>query len=218
MTIALLSHQAAAGNSSTQPAVSATNTTGATLIVIALSSYSNATAPTPTDLESNTWVPMTAYQNPGNTNRIQFFYCFSPITSSVHTFSSISGSFGSMAVAAFSGTALSGTADVNTGSGAGSGSGTIQPGSGTPSVNNEILLTALSIGSTGTAAVDSGFTITDQVAWSSGVNEGVALAYLIQTTKTAENPAWTDSGLVGAAAMASFKPPSVASGGLLALL
>jgi hypothetical protein len=67
-----------------------------------------------------------------------------------------------------------------------------QPGSITPTANNELLVTARNIyGSAGTLTVDSGFTIQDFTDGVNNVNVGLGVATLVQPTAAAINPTWT---------------------------
>jgi hypothetical protein len=118
------------------------------------------------------------------------------------------GGYMGMVFAAFSGTAASGVLDTKAGAGQ-NGVTTIQPGSLTPSANDELLITSASSW-TILAGVDAPFSShLVQNLHPLGVNVGVALAYEIQTTATARNPTWSISGTDDAAALiAAFAPVS----------
>jgi hypothetical protein len=109
-----------------------------------------------------------------------------------------------MAVAAFSGVtafdAESGTAGV-----AGS---TIQPGSITPAVANELYVTGVTVETVVAApTVGSPFVVLNSNQGASSNNLAGGLAYKIKTDSSAENPTWTYvGGLPAAATMAAFKP------------
>ena len=62
---------------------SAINTTGATLIVIAVAQYTITDTPNITDSASNTWTKLTAY---GNNSGLLLAYTTTPVTSATHTF------------------------------------------------------------------------------------------------------------------------------------
>ena len=117
-----------------------------------------------------------------------------------------------MYVAAFSGAAAASALDQQNGA---VGTGTsLATGSVTPSEDNELVVSGVSIadGSSGTYAVDSGLTITDQILASAGNFEGGGLAYIIQTSAGAVNPTWSWTGSVNSAAViATFK--AAAAGG-----
>ncbi len=211
-TFALVAHGAAGALSSNNNGVTTAgiNTTGANLIVVGVAAYGGGTFPgTLTDSLSNTWTILTP-QNSGGSNYAVLYYCYAPTVGSGQTFTYTSSfSFPSIGVAAFSG-AIASPFDQQNGAVAASGL-TIQPGSVTPSVNNEVVLTVFSDGASGVSfSIDSGFTITDQLQkLNNGTNnqEGLGLAYIIQTTAGATNPTWTAGGSsTMAATIATFKP------------
>src|SRR5204863_2222713 len=86
-----------------------------------------------------------------------------------------------------------------------------QPGSVTPSQDNEVLVTGYG-GDTNatTATIDSGFTVSDTFAYVGGSNMGGSAAYLIETTAGAKNPTWS-AGVNGPAIIATFKAVAVAA-------
>lgn len=171
---------------------SAIDTTGAKfLVVMTTSSSGNANSPTLTDSKSNSWTSMTERADGDTRNRI--WYCkTSPVVGSGHTFTvSIVADFGrvGLAVMAFSDVVLSQDQEANHSQ---SPSG-IQPGSITPGTNGEILVCLCANTNTNAVAIDSGFTIAQahvSVLW----GQGMALAYKIQSTAAAINPAWTWAG------------------------
>ena len=181
------------------------DTTGATLLV-AVVTYTGT--PTVSDSKSNTWTALTCQQNTSVYSCIYYVNSGSPSVGSGHTFT-ISGAVtvSVINVMAFSGTGASPFDNQN-----GNSSllvSTIQPGSITPSQNNDIIITGLSGGNNFGAAntIDSGFTITYQKAVTGGINYGHAGAYLIQTTAAAVNPTWNMGVSVNnvASTIASFK-------------
>jgi hypothetical protein len=195
------------GNSADNPTTGAIDTTGANLLVVSVSQYNGTGAGTLSDSKSNTWTPLTAKVGPSEAyNRL--FYCASPVVGSGHTFTSNStGLFGAIAVQAWSGANAS-PFDVQNGATAGSGL-TIQPGSVTPSQNNSLIIASVDPAGNAMSAylIDNGFTITDSVNSGPGV-EGLAMAYLLQSTAAAMNPnwSWTGSSNDIAATIAVFKP------------
>ena len=197
---------------------SAINTTGATCLFVAVAGYASQTGADfddqLTDSKGNSWTLLSnsgVGQAHGVASGIGLavLYCSNPSVGTGHTFTQSPPASGNaycaVAVAAFSGTTLSGTPDVNIGAASASNS-SIQPGSATPAHNNELVLTAFAQLDAATVAVDSGFTITDQVGHGSN-NQGVGLAYLVQTTAAAVNPAWTGTFTSSAllAQMVSFQ-------------
>lgn len=188
----LLAHTSALGgaNSATTSGI---DTTGASLLIVAVASFNT---PTLSDSAGNTFTGLTQ-QTAGHFS-IQLFECYSPITSSSDTFT-VSGanSYASLAVAAFSGTSGS-AVDTSSGATDTTGSSTLQTGSITPTHNDELIVSGVTVSDwTATLSVNSGLTITDQVASASGMGAGVALAYLVQASAAAINPTWTKTGGTG---------------------
>lgn len=186
---------------------SAANATGSTLFVGGTGGY-RSPVPGQSDSQSNTWTALTA-QTPGGGVATRLWYVSSPSISSSQTFSADGGDVGTVASSdgalGFSGvTVLDSEAAGNS---LGNVFTNIQPGSITPSQSGEVFVAALrwDSGASTTWAIDSGFTIEFQVA--TGFGEGFALAWKIKTDSTAENPIWTPTGTLAAAAtvMAAFK-------------
>jgi len=214
MAYGLIAHTAAQSPDSGSFTTPSIDTTGATLIVLWLLSYSGVGRPTVSDSAGNTWTALTDHVD-SSVSRGTFFYCQSPSTSASHTFSSTGATqFGSLYVEAWSGSTSSPFDQQNGGAGTGA---TLQPGSVTPSVDNELVVTGVGnyqIAET-SYSIDSGFTITDQFTPTGNSISG-GMAYLVQTTATAENPTWSYPVAVATvAAIATFKaggaPPSVLS-------
>lgn len=208
--IALINHISAkstdGGNSVTSIGI---NTSGANALFVAVCDYQAAGAGVLTDSYSNTWVARTSYNVPSQT-RVTIYYCLSATVGTGHTFTNTHTTGGpnypSIYVCAFSGVAVSSAFDVENGSGA-SSVASIQPGSATPSINNELVLSAVCYEQTDTISVDSSFTISDQFP-NVGANAlGGAFAYKIQTTAGPENPtfSWISTSTAVCASIASFK-------------
>ena len=176
------------------------DTTGADLLVVAVSSYTAQAAPTTSDSQTNTWQALTAYDNTASSGivRVQFFYDATPSTSTSHTFSAThaNNAYPTIAVMAFSNT---GATPFDTESGAGNnGPLTIQPGSVTPAAGNSVLLSAISNnGNGGTFSISGGLAELHDLGAVSGQGVALAVAYEIQTTATARNPTWTASHNTG---------------------
>lgn len=181
----------------------AIDTTGANFIQVAVSFYNGGgVAGTLTDSRSNTWTAVTTIDS-GSPNfvKLAIFRCSSPSVGSGHTFTNTGTAiYTSIAVIAFSGMNTSPADQTN--SAASTGVLSVQPGSITAGQANTVLICALAAdNNSGTLSINSGFTGVVQVVGSSGTNEGVALAYRIDTSATATNPTWTCS--VGTGAMAA---------------
>jgi len=212
---------ASTGGSGNDVATSAAiNTTGANLCVASISEYTGGSGfATPTDSGSGaSWTGLTARIE--NVFRVRLFYkAITPGTS--HTFGSSGaiGTFPSMDVACFSGADTSAPFDLESaGGGVGSSGTSVQPGSVTPSVNDELVISALSFSISNAAppvGVSPG-TITDQVDFSQGIHQGAVLSYQIQTTASATNPTFS-WGVAGdaVAASATFKSAATLSTGLV---
>lgn len=207
MGYSLVAHAAAAGTTANQ------NCLSATLFVASIISASGGT-PTPNDSSSNIWTQIGSYENDGNTSvNVGLFYVANPTVTSSQNFGITSSDFSVLCVQAWSGSASS---PLGTSSAGNSSSGsTVQPGSLTPSAANSLLVTACAPNNTNNvSSIDSSFTISDNVAYSGGVNEAGAMAYLVQSAAAAVNPSWTlDNSFGGAAIMAYFIPPSGGGGG-----
>lgn len=185
--IALVAHAGAGSSGGGNVTTSAMDTSGASLLVAAVSAASGT--PGLSDSKGNTWVQMAAEQG----GKTTMFYVKNPTVGSGHTFSTTmgAGSFGSIAVVAFSGTNTTQNVDQTNGFASGGGT-TFQPGSVTPSQNGEVIVTSTAPSSNpSTASIDSGFTITDFISFLSGNHFGIGLAYLVQTTAGVVNPTWT---------------------------
>ena len=107
-----------------------------------------------------------------------------------------------------SGAAASSPHDQANGSATASNVFSFQPGSVTPGVNGELIVTALQISDNGTGTINDGFTILQQNAGSAGAYQPIAVAYLIQATAAAINPTWSQSYSAGpaSAVIDTFKP------------
>lgn len=212
--IAVVAHTSAGSTNTTSVTTAAINTTGADLLVMASSACSSncgfSGSETVTDSKGNTWTSLTAKD--ANNAYVRLYYSKPTSVGSGHTFTfSYTGAnnYPALAVLALSGTNATPLDQQAAGGSAGSGT-TLQPGSATPGVNNEILITAISDYTPATFSINSGFTIADQeAALSQGSNMGVALAYFVQGTAGALNPTWTSnvSQTTGmSSVMATFKP------------
>lgn len=215
MTIAhVVSTSATFGASS--GGTSAIDTTGADLLVVVVSSYYGAAAPTLTDSKSNTWTVAQNFDGSGAAgNRLRMYYCLGGTVGSGHTVTcTISGAYGSIAFAAYSGVLSSAALDQGAITGS-AGLTSIQAGSVTPTEGNEIVIAGLGYETaSATASIDGGFTKRVNDNPQSGVSYGVALGDLIQTTATAANPTWSWTGAGEASAViATFKSAGGGGGG-----
>jgi hypothetical protein len=208
----LVAHGICGGASACGTAISI-NTTGANFIAYAVSNYNVVASPTVTDSQSgssNTYTCLTKYVANASTYGLQICYTATvpAHVGTSHTFNfSCTGCFSSIAVQAWSGMAASSVFQSGTDVGAGITSGnSLQPGSITPS-GPTVVITAFGIyAATATASINSSYTISDQVSFVMATNEGVALAYLIQSSGSATNPLWSSTATNSEiAAIAAFK-------------
>lgn len=183
--IALISSsvKATAGGITTTDAI---DTTGATLLVIAVSYWDGIADPIISDSKSNTWTGLTAQLGSNGYSRL--FYCIGGTVGTGHTFTANQvGSLSAIAVSAYSNV---GAYDAESGASSASAT-TLQPGSITPASNGAVLVTGLMNFPGGTPTINGGFTVTG-----SAVAPGsflVGMAYLIQTTAAAANPTWASN-------------------------
>lgn len=209
--IALLVSASAGQNTSGAGTTAVTplrNTTGANLIVIALSGYTPDSAPTLTDSASNSWTGLTVRSS--TNTEVRLFYCSSPTTSATHTFTSTGSSgavFTGIGMMAFSYARASSPFDQQNGATT-AGATTLQPGSVTPTTDNQVIVTALASDDAGTPTINGGYTASVVLSYSATNYIGISMAYLVQTSAAATNPTWTMSGTNEAsAAIATFKAP-----------
>lgn len=204
MAISLVAHIAAAGD----PA--AIDTTGSNLIIVYVDA-DNSPTPAITDSKSNSWtaLPVHAATHP-NANLI--FYSLNPTVGTGHTFSVTGVGAASIFVSAYAGVLAYVSDD---GAGTTVSTSSIQPGAITPT-NGTLLVTGLGyFALTATASIDSGFTITDQVASVAGTNYGGAMGYKVVSSIVPVNPTWTitvASATGACCSMVAFSPITAGSG------
>jgi hypothetical protein len=171
------------------------NTSGANLIVVAESWYNPEGQPTLTDSKNNTWTQIGSTQT-DSTCSVALYYSYAPTVGAGHTFTLTGSNYDTIQVEAW---ATAGASPLDQVSGAGAS----QPGSVTPSQNNELITVAGCTGSSAvTPSINQSFTITN--AYDRNADSmGGGLAYIVQTTKGAVNPTW---GTFDASIIATFKP------------
>lgn len=207
-----------AASSTASTSGSPQDTSGASLLVAVTTGYSVAPCGgggTVSDSKSNTWTSIQNYTN-GNAN-VCIYYAENPTVGSGHTFQLTAGTGGNyptIMVSWWGGARASLPKDQHAGANSATGT-TLQPGSITPSEDNELIITAIGdAASPDGVSISSGFTDGDSNR--SGSTSSGAWAYQIQTAATAVNPTWTDadSGLPRAATIVSFKAVAAASGAI----
>lgn len=183
------------------------NTAGATLIIVAVSSYGSD--PVLTDNVGNTYIKL---QTSTTTNsRSAMYYCAGPVTNANHYFTVTgTGTYPSIAVLAYSGTDNVMPLTRETGNSTGAPSTTLVAGSITPPINNCLVVTSLATDAANTASINSSFVIEEQRVYTAAVNMGIALAAKVQTTAAVEGPTWTLTGSTNLAAkLVVFVPDTV---------
>ena len=193
-----------AGAGGTSTTTSAINTTGSDLIAVCTTAQENTI--TFSDSASNTWNKIE--NSNGDTPIGTLYWVHAPTTSASHTFTASSASFAAIAVLAFSGSAASpldqsaNAAHTSTGT-------SLALGSITPGVNNEMIVSCLSIGTAaGSTSINSG-TLKNFSDFSSGNSYGVGQAYFNQATAAAFNSTFTWTTTASGTfdgVVASFKP------------
>lgn len=181
----------------------AIDTTGATLLTLAIVSYF-AFPPAVGDISDsygNTWQALTA--RVGGSAQIQIFYAENPAVGSGHTVTvSKNDSYTGINLTAWGGAATAGVFDVENGSSEAFPVPSKQPGSVTAAQANSLYLTAVGRNTSFTTwSIDSGFTL---------INAGYdypPVAYYIDAGPTAKNPTWSFTpDTITAAVIAVFKP------------
>lgn len=187
---------ASAQNTGGNHTTGAIDSTGANLIVLAISGSddpNNATGGI-TDSKGNTYTAMNLV---GATQPyLRVYYVFNPTVGSSHTVTLGTGSFfPGICFAAFSGADTAPLEEQQ--SGTGTGSSGAASASVTPNEDNELVIGACCSGiNLEDATPNGGFSVAQQHQGQSGVGWACALGYLIQTTAAAANPtwSWTTSG------------------------
>jgi hypothetical protein len=199
------------------------NTTGATLIVVAVSYYGPSGIITPTDSQGNTWISTssnTPYLSAYGYCGTEIFYVSNPVTSATHTFTEANDNWPAVCVEAFKGTNTSSSPlDVQTGAGSPtSADTTLQTGNVTPNQSNEVVVTALNLQNyvisppPTTGGINGGFELPGvggqvPTVYYGDQDFGEAMAYFVQNgAPVAENPTWTvnNAGYM-VAAIATFE-------------
>jgi hypothetical protein len=214
MAIALVaSASAGSAGSSANYTTAGVPTTGASLLVAAVSEYETGITggSTVSDSKGNTWTPLTLWVEAGLTvTQVRFFYAVPDAAhlDAAHTFTCVAAgtSYGVLTVAAFSGTHA--TAPFDQQNGVDFAGTTIQAGSvltGEP----ELIVAAVACESAAVSAIDASLTMIQNVTSTAGHIAG-ALAWGVQGAAGAINPTWTLSTVNQAsAAIATFKAPPI---------
>lgn len=190
-----------------------TSTNADALVVVGQAAYANADINgTLSDSPGNTYASLTAHGSGGGVDpRTRLSYKYAPAISASHSVTS-SGSIVAEALFALGFTGVQAGSDpLGTQNGTTSSSSavsTLQVGSVTPGAIGDLIVCLLGLAAAagGVVSIDSGFTIIDTLAYSSGVNLGGYIAVLIAPSTSPVNPTWSwPSATQASGAIASFK-------------
>ncbi len=196
------------GDATSSPGI---DTSGANLLVVVVS-YLTASPPTLSDSKSNSWGSPILTEVGASGGSAAMYYCKNPNIGTAHTFTLTGGADNSACFAAFDGRDTTSPLDQSSGANLGS----VQPGSITPSTDNQLVVAVSGggIGTTGT--VDSGMTVTDFNPFVGGTGYHSVLAYIIQSTAGAINPTFADAGgIIIASFKAGSSPPATTNNQML---
>jgi hypothetical protein len=166
------------------------DTTGVTLLIAVAAWFAGVTSPAVmADNKGNTWVERDRVTD-GSNVIVSIYDCVAPTVGTNHVFS-LTGTttLPSLVVDGWSGEHASSPFD-QVAAGATATSTTIQPGSVTPTQNNELVVTGI-CSDTQIDSIDGSFVITTNIAGVPSTSFDVAAARLIQTSAAAANPTWT---------------------------
>lgn len=210
MSISLVASTSAESPDGNGFTTSAIDTTGATLLVVAVPDEFVGSV-TLTDSKGNSWSTF----DDGQEVTTRIFYAVNPTVGTGHTFTiGPSSSFSACVVGAFSSVKTTSPFDQSNTARNTSPSTTIQPGSITPSEDNELIVSAIHWNSTATVSINESMTIIAQTTFNGSAHWPVALAWKQQSTAAAINPTWTlSSSTESYALIASFKEQPAAPAG-----
>ena len=224
MAFALVASVAAGSAAGGAITTAGVDTTGANLLVVFYSEYvgSGATESI-SDSKSNAYTYLTAYSSAAQ-ERVRIAYKLSPTVSTGsadHTFTSNNGtSYSSICAMAFSGVDIFDPGkDVGTVDG---GASPATAGSVTPSENDCLVIFGAGYRATHSGtSINGGFTIPAglNIDYVGSTRFGAVMAYLIQTSAAASNPAYAFTGSNGwSAAQAVFQAAAGAGGTVVPVL
>lgn len=161
----------------------------------------SVTEPTISDSAGNTYTACSAKFNTTAEDAVRIYYKISPAVSATHTFTVTgTGTFPAIFAQSWSGAGAT-QPDQTTGAATDAGT-TLSTGSITPTLNNELVITAIGVNAIRNFTINGGFTERDELSFASGLGYGGSYAFLIQTTATAANPQWANNGTAAAMATA----------------
>lgn len=162
------------------------------------------------DLSSHTLVQRTAYGS--GERQLAFWYVTGVSFSAVETFTYTGGTSASVAYLGLSGVLAASAYDTETGADSAGAVGSMQPGAISPATANSIFATGVATaalsGAIDPTTIDSSFTNAQHGAGSAN-HCGVGIGWKIVTGS--ENPSWSWTGTVGAAANGIILKPTAAA-------
>jgi hypothetical protein len=177
------------------------NTTGADFLVAVVSNFGGTAAVS--DSKGNTW---TALTESADAVKCRIFYTVPSSVGASHTFTVSGATYPAICVAAFSGVHAT-PADQQNGA-TDTGVTSLQPGSVTPSEDAELVVTGLATRDpVSMESINDSYVLeTSKPNNQDGVHMGAYLAYRVQTTAAATNPAWSwTTSRDASARIATFK-------------
>ena len=181
----------------------AIDTTGANLLYIPVAWFNGGTLSGISDSGDNTWLPLTGQSNTVGGAALSHWYCLNPTVGSGHTFTAMSPApspgYPAIGVLAFSG-ANGGLLAEN---GVDSNSAeAINTGSVVPGADGAVIIAPIGFGNavTGVGVSGGSLAIEELIAYSSGQNMPLAVAYEIQALSASRAAAWAWTNAVGVAA------------------
>lgn len=182
------------------------NTTGANFLACTIADY-NANSPS-TITESRASSAPTGYTTVVSVTlvqmRIAYWVNYTSAGNPTTFTTNGTGTYVALACIAMAGVDTSGSAFEAQSAGGTATAATVQPGSLTPAVDNELLVTGMGTNVDTSATINGGYGVNGGNPVTGGSSPGTSftasIAYLIQTSKTAANPTWTGSDTSGRAA------------------
>jgi hypothetical protein len=211
-SITLIASAGAQSPNTAAVTTAAIDTTGASLIVVAMASLLGAGPGILTDSKGNSWT--TGPSQDGSVCTTSLFFVTSPITGTGHTFTCGTGD-GALIVAAYTGTLATSPLDVSSQAHSG-GATSLAPGSVTPDQDNSLIIFAAGDQWLGTLTPSVGSIVGTAFPFSAGKAFGMGLANFIQGAAASINPSlsWSGGSAPAEAVGAVFKPaPVVTSSG-----
>lgn len=196
------------------------NTTGANFLACAIADY-NANSPS-TITESRGSSAPTGYTTASSVTlvqvRIAYWVNYTSAGNPTTFTTNGTGTYVALACIAMANVDTTGSAFEAQSAGGTAAATTVQPGSLTPSVDNELLVTGLGANVDTSETINGGYGVNGGNPVTGGSSPGTSftasIAYLIQTSKTAANPTWTGGDNTGRAArQATFLCGNCGGGG-----